>query len=285
MRMSNKIWLRWIAILLTANVGLVGCVPLTDVSSLLGSKPTPVPTATPFVLAATPDAVLPYLPYQYILPSNWLFESVKNNNCSGTCWQGIIPNITTLTETISLLNKHSQHIENLETITETKPYPRTFTRWRWAGEIGFGFILYEPTTSGVLVVENVKLVAPKMFKLEDIIKIFGTPTKVLVSPIVGLDVPVIPDEVRYTTTVINENMGYAFSNISQLTVDLSPQTGFYIVWFFNTKNKANLTTIVSDDDDFLLDWQGYKNDSFYCREAYITDKEPCRIFAKVQPTP
>lgn len=262
MKIINRIWLRWIAILFILNVVLAGCLPLTYESPFVPpSKATPVPTATPFVLA-TPR-VLRYLPYEPAYPNDWLISSFQENNCGGHCWQGIRPGQTTITETRKILNQNP-FVEDVKGSRHEYPTEEFLTEWFWVNEIGSGDIQYKRAKDGTITVSQIRLVLPRLIKLEDIIKPLGEPNRVFVIPVNSYN----GVSRNYFTSVINDNAGYVLFNDFQPKPGFSKDTGFYLILLFES-SKADEKVVRQENVKYMMDWQGYKDDAFYCRSSRL----------------
>jgi hypothetical protein len=202
----------------------------------------------------------------------WQTRWLRGEPCAPPCWENITPGQTTADEAFQLLKKRNEFTKLVTKYPESQSYG--LISWEWLSsndsnnsEIRGGLVVFNANDSNKIIY----FIAPKLaqFGLGDIIKKYGEPTHVIASA-----TPNPPSySLKFTLYILYLNdksflISNEFSEIPQITADL---------WVGNIKffkpNLQPFTELQVGEKEQLVEWKGYKDFRYYCRE-YRTGK-PC----------
>jgi hypothetical protein len=260
MPFHNRIAARLLVLLVLAGLTACGSNRTEPVQIELS---TPVPTLTP-----PPKTALPFTREQQ---TNWL----AGKPCAPSCWEGITPGKTRLSEALAILNWHPQ-------IRDIDVYRSSFNgevdvRWRWngstdaAGELRFWQI--EPEERDDPFVTRIVAPSSASFSLQTLIDAYGEPSYIL--PSVGQTMG-IPDggggggRPYYWFTIVYHDRGFYVS--TRTSYDVPPRLSMNMsleseVVFFDP-------TVAQWGSTGGAPWQGEQEFLTYCRQVKSYDYHP-----------
>jgi hypothetical protein len=290
--------LRYALLLICLMGSLTGCVweaavtvsptelPTVRVAPTAGGNNAASPTSSVVMLLPDAQEMVPTLTIPTPLhdkpqPStDWMRNWLHSIPCSAPCWEGITPGQTRVIDAVEQLNQ-SALVTRLRLHERLNADDDDQVFWDWIAQDAGGGSFHYPQQPGSQIIAGTRVVFPTLFRLQEIVTAYGSPSHIVPSAAVFRDPHSTQATVVYNLVVIYLSRGFylTLSDPSPVKPILSPDLLLHGDVTFFTPTSAGLNAAVPPgwwDSTDLVPWQGFQDFDWYCQQAKTSPHQVCK---------
>ncbi|HLO16458.1 MAG TPA: hypothetical protein VK206_16620 [Anaerolineales bacterium] len=166
---------RRIRILLSLLFFIAGCSSVKQISV---STPTTPPNIAPTSIIIKISTPVASQSNQNVLPNNWDGGVLTDQPCTAPCFAGIVPGVTTMDQAIVVMQRDILHFQNCQIEDRSNQFSFQNENILWVDCDG----LVMPVSRDTKIVDSIGFIVNAEIMLDQLIKKYGAPTAVNVSP-------------------------------------------------------------------------------------------------------
>jgi hypothetical protein len=228
-------------------------------------QPSPNALRTTVPAPSAPETVPPASPpARRALPNpEWETEWLHAQPCAPPCFAGIVPETTTVTHAVHLLEANAA-VAYVKIVSDTTVVDYGSVEWGWLAGFGGGTALFTPSVDIIHTIT----VNSNPIRLDTLIDAYGDPSDVLALRSTFVEPP-DAEMVGYSVWILYRQYGLLIP--FQDSGAIGPGTLLHTPRFFAATPQGLARHLQERELRNLVAWAGYQPLSFYCREVSTGD--------------